>query len=161
MKNRLLLTSVFLALLICDAPARAFVTTGYLQSPDLPSLEQDKPIERELAGGESHSYRLILASGQYARLAVDQRHINVAVLAFDPEGKKLVESDMFRTGESEVISMVAETAGAYRLEVLSPDKNASKGRYEIKVIDLRAATEQDKSAVVAESLVAEAMWRKA
>ena len=167
MKNRLLLTSVFLALLILDARARAFV----LQSPDLPSLEQDKPIERELAGGESHSYRITLASGQYARVAVDQRHINVAVLAFDPDGKKIVESDMFRTGESEVISMVAETAGAYRLEVLSPDKNASKGRYEIKVIDLRAATEQDKSAVVAESFVAEAMrldaqatadsWRKA
>lgn len=40
------------------------------------SFEQDKPIERELAGGESHSYRITLASGQYARVAVDQRHIN-------------------------------------------------------------------------------------
>jgi hypothetical protein len=104
-------------------------------------------------------------------VSVDQRRINIAVLAFDPDGKKIVEADMFRTGDSEVFSLVAETAGAYRLEVRSPDKTAPKGRYEIKVKELRAATEQDKSAVVAERLMAEGIlldtqatadtWRKA
>src|SRR5262249_26815195 len=118
-------------------------------------LEPGKPIERELAGGEAHSYRLTLAAGQYTRVTVDQRRINVAVLAFDPDGKKIVEADMFRTGDSEVLSLVAETSGNYRLQVRSPDKTAPKGRYEIKIKELRAATERDKSAVAAEGLVAE------
>jgi len=40
---------------------------------DVPSLEQGKPIERALAGAEAHSYQIILAAGQYARAAIDQR----------------------------------------------------------------------------------------
>jgi CHAT domain-containing protein len=124
---------------------------------DVPSLEQGKPIERELAGGEAHSYLLLLAAGQYARVVVDQRRINVAVTAFDPDGKKIVDEDATNIGDSELVPLIAETAGAYRLEVRSPDKSASKGRYEIKVKELRAATEQDKSQVAAERLIAEGL----
>jgi CHAT domain-containing protein/tetratricopeptide (TPR) repeat protein len=124
---------------------------------DVRTLEPGKPIERELAGSESHSYRLTLASGQYARVVVDQQRINVAVSAFDSDGKKLVEADMFPVGDLEVVSLVAETSGSYRLEVRSPGKTAPKGRYEIKIKELRAATERDKSAVAAERLVADGM----
>jgi len=175
---------VFLAGVMATAPARSDASR-IGQSARLPLgvsiklkgergsdvLEPGKPIERELTGGEAHSYQLTLASGQYARVTVDQRRINVAVSALDPQGKKVVEADMYRTGESEAFSLVAETSGDYRLEVRSPDKTAPKGRYEIKVKELRAATEQDKSAVAAERLMAEGIlldiqatadtWRKA
>jgi CHAT domain-containing protein/Tfp pilus assembly protein PilF len=134
-------------------------------------LEPGKPIERQLAGGEAHSYRITLSSGQYALVAVDQRRINIAVSAFGPDGKKLVEADMFPIGDAELVSLVAETSASYRLEVRAPDKSAPKGRYEIKIKELRAATEEDKSAVAAERLVAEGIlldnqltadtWRKA
>jgi CHAT domain-containing protein/tetratricopeptide (TPR) repeat protein len=118
-------------------------------------LAAGKPIERELAGGEAHAYQLTLAAGQYAAVVVDQQRINVALSAFDPNGKKIVEADGFSIGESELISFVADTSGAYRLEVRSPDQTAPKGRYEIKVKELRAATEQDKSLATAERLIAE------
>ena len=134
-------------------------------------LEQGKPIERELAGGEVHAYGLALAAGQYAQVVVDQRRINVAMTAFDSEGKKIVEADMFSIGDSESVSFLAETSTSYRLEVRSPDKTAPKGRYEIKIKTLRVATEQDKSLVAAERLFAEGgqlasqltadSWRKA
>src|SRR5436853_3962099 len=44
-------------------------------------LEAGKPIERELAGGEAHTYQLTLAAGQYATVVVDQQRINVALSA--------------------------------------------------------------------------------
>ncbi|MFL6216846.1 MAG: CHAT domain-containing tetratricopeptide repeat protein [Blastocatellia bacterium] len=118
-------------------------------------LEAAKPIERGLNGGETHSYQLRLATDQYVQVVVDQRGINVALAAFAPDGKKVVESDGFSIGELELVTFVTEAGGSYRLEVRSPDPAAPAGRYEIKVQELRAATAQDKSLVAAQGLIAE------
>jgi CHAT domain-containing protein/tetratricopeptide (TPR) repeat protein len=131
------------------------------KGPDVRALEPGKPIEREMAGGETHVYQLTLAAGQYARVVVDQRRINVALSAFDSAGKKLAEDDMFGIGDSELVSLIAETPTTYRLEVRSPDKAAPTGRYEIKIKELRAATAQDQSAVAGERLVAEGVQLQA
>jgi hypothetical protein len=58
------------------------------------SLERDKPIERSINAGETHSYTLTLTSGQYAHIAVDQRGVDVVVSIFAPDGTKLVQVDM-------------------------------------------------------------------
>ena len=96
------------------------------QGDDLRGLElvPGKSIERELAGGEVHSYGLALAAGQYAQVVVDQRGINVAVAVFDSQGRKILEADMFGIGDSESVSFVTETSASYRLEVRAPDKTA-------------------------------------
>jgi hypothetical protein len=57
------------------------------------SLEPGKPIERELSGGQSHSYKITMISGQYLQVVVDQRGIDVAVALFTPDGKKISETD--------------------------------------------------------------------
>jgi CHAT domain-containing protein/tetratricopeptide (TPR) repeat protein len=119
-------------------------------------LEKSKPIERELVGGEIHSYSFALNPNQYARVYVDQRGIGVVVKVFGQNGETIIESDINGTGQSEEVSLLADTATVFRLEIRAPDKNASKGRYEIEVKELRAATEEDKSFVAAEKLVAEA-----
>ena len=46
---------------------------------DVQQLELNKPVERELAGGQSHSYRIVLTAGQYLRVVADQRGIDIAV----------------------------------------------------------------------------------
>ena len=99
------------------------------QVPATKTIEPGKPIERELAGGEAHSYQLTLGAGQYAQLEVDQRRINVAVSVFASDGKKLFEADMFRIGEVETVSLIAEHPEIYRLEIRSSDKTAPGGRY--------------------------------
>src|SRR5262249_41392475 len=118
-------------------------------------LEPGKAVERELAGGESHSYQLRLAADQYARVTANQRRINLALAAYDESGKKIIESDMFKTGDTEQLSLVSRAASTYRIEVRSPDKTASRGSYEIRISEPHSATERDKTEVAAESLMAE------
>jgi tetratricopeptide (TPR) repeat protein len=120
-------------------------------------LEAGKPIERELSGGESHSYRVTTASGQYLQVVADQRGIDVVVVLFAPDGRKVIEVDSPNgTAGPEVVSAIAEAAGAYRIEVHSLERTAKTGRYEIKVEELRAATAEDKHRVAAESIFQEA-----
>ena len=119
-------------------------------------LEQEKPIERELAGGQSHSYQLTLDAGQYANLVVDQRGINVVVQLSGPDGKRIMEFDSeSRPQGKESVSLVAEAAGSYRLIVRPKQKEAPEGSYEIRIEILRAATDDDRDLWQARKLVAE------
>jgi len=121
------------------------------------SLEPGKPVERELSGGQSHSYKITMISGQYLQVVVEQRGIDVAVALFTPDGKKISEADSEHLIErSETVSAIAEAPGAYLIEVRSPEKTAKTGRYEIKVEELRAATAEDKYRVSGEAVFREA-----
>jgi CHAT domain-containing protein/predicted negative regulator of RcsB-dependent stress response len=121
------------------------------------SLEPGKPVEREISGGQSHSYKIALVSGQYLHIEVEQRGIDVAVALFTPDGKKICDVDGERAAVgAETVSAIAEAAGAYGIEARSPEKTARTGRYEIKVEELRDATVEDKYRVAADALYREA-----
>ena len=60
---------------------------------DVRWLDQGKPIERELSGGESHSYQLNITTGQYARVIIEQKGIDVVVSVFGPDGKLITAVD--------------------------------------------------------------------
>jgi CHAT domain-containing protein/Tfp pilus assembly protein PilF len=124
---------------------------------DSVSLEPGKPIERELSGGQSHSYKTTMISGQYLSIVVEQRGIDVAVALFTPDGKKTGEVDgELSTVGSETISAIAVAPGAYGIEVRSPEKTAKAGRYEIKLEALRESTAEDRYRVAAEAAFREA-----
>jgi CHAT domain-containing protein/Tfp pilus assembly protein PilF len=121
------------------------------------SLEPGKPVERELSAGQSHSYKVMMGSGQYLHVVVAQRGIDVAVALVAPDGKKISEADRDHLIEgSETVSAITEAPGAYLIEVRSPEKTAKTGRYEIKVEELRAATVEAKYRVAGESVLREA-----
>jgi len=120
------------------------VRPGQLEKQATP-LEQGKPIERELGGGQTDSYQLTLTDGQYLKLVVDQRGVDVVVKLVGVDGKLLTEAnaDSRREGE-ETISWVAEAAGSYRVDVFPMYKNAVAGRYQIQLVELGVATEGDR-----------------
>ena len=69
-----------------------------------------------------------MISGQYLRVVVAQRGIDVAVALFTPDGKKISEADSEHLIEgSETVSVIAEAPGAYLIEVRPPDKTAKTG----------------------------------
>lgn len=128
----------------------SFLFNPAAHSQESQALEPGKPIERELAGGQAHSYQITLAVGQYLHVVVEQRGIDVVVVAFGPDGKQLVEVDSPNgTQGPEPVYLVTESGGNYRLSVQSPEKNAKPGRYEVKIEELRAATPQDRSRLAA------------
>ncbi|HEX5732524.1 MAG TPA: CHAT domain-containing tetratricopeptide repeat protein [Blastocatellia bacterium] len=120
-------------------------------------LEIGKPIERELKGGEAHTYQVSLSLNQFLRVTVNQRGIDVAVNLFGPDGKQIVEVNS--TGVTlgqEAVSAISDAAGSYRLEVRLPDKGALAGRYEIKIEELRPAIPQDSVRIAAERVFGQA-----
>jgi CHAT domain-containing protein/Tfp pilus assembly protein PilF len=119
-------------------------------------LELGKPIERELAGGQSHDYQLTLADRQYVNLVVDQRGIDVVVKLFGPDSKPIMEFDSeSRAQGQESVSLVAEAGGSYRLSVQPKMNRAAPGRYEIRIEALRVATDDDRALYEARKLGSE------
>jgi hypothetical protein len=60
---------------------------SWKQTNDPLTLERDVPIDRELSGGQAHTYRIPLSAGQYARVQVEQRGIDVVLTGKGPDGK--------------------------------------------------------------------------
>src|SRR5262245_56314516 len=109
-------------------------------------LELGKPILREFTGGEIHSYRMTLTAGQYVKLVVDQRGIDLQVRLFGLDGKQVTEFDSeSRVRGQEIVEWVAEETGSYRLDVLAIYKDMAAVGYEIRVVELRNATENDRA----------------
>src|SRR5262245_2073693 len=105
------------------APAPAAARGAAQSAQESMTLEPGKPIERELSGGQSHSYKIMMASGQYLHMVVEQRGIDVAVALFAPDGKTIGEVNGEQTTlKFETISAIAEATGAYRVEVRSTEE---------------------------------------
>ncbi|HEX6718002.1 MAG TPA: tetratricopeptide repeat protein [Pyrinomonadaceae bacterium] len=112
--------------------------------PETTKLEVGKHFERQIAGTEVHSYELDLAIDQYALVTVDQRGIDLAIWNYDPKGQKMSEVDAIRAGDVEAVFFVGEIAGPYRLEIRTTSPKAPVGQYDIKIKELRPATQKDK-----------------
>ena len=116
------------------------------------SLTVGQPVVREIRGGEQHTYQVRLSAGQYARVVVEQKGVDVVLELLGADGKPLLEVDNNLSGTRgiEVVSLVAEVSSIYVLNVRSLEKGAAAGLYEMRIEDLRAATEADRTRVAAE-----------
>lgn len=110
----------------------------------VPVLEVGKPIEQELAGGQSRSYQIKLEAGQFARVMAEQRGVDVVLSIYDPNGTKTFEVDSPNGSEGEeFFAMAAAISGIYRIEVAAPDKKAKPGKYILQVSGLRKLTDHE------------------
>jgi CHAT domain-containing protein/Tfp pilus assembly protein PilF len=111
-------------------------------------LEPGKTIERDLAGGESHSYLITLASGQVLQAVIEQRQADLTATLFGPDGRQVGQFDGLWYGP-EPVCHVAEALGSYRLEIRTFNQTAARASYQLKVEGLRAPTAQDRARVAA------------
>lgn len=141
------------------AQSASVFTNSAQKITDIGVLEPGKPILQELAGGEVHSYRINLAVGQFLRVLVDQRGIDLTLALHDPNNRKITEADSPVSARGpERISVIADVAGSYRLELRPKLATLPRGRYEARIADLRAAQPDDQIRITAERMHAEATF---
>jgi CHAT domain-containing protein/Tfp pilus assembly protein PilF len=109
-------------------------------------LEPGNAIKRELAGAGSHTYRIRLAADQFLKVVIEQDGIDVVARLIGPDGKQIMEFDSERRPRGrETAPLVAEAEGVYQLVVQPKLKAPPTGVYEIRIEELRAATENDRA----------------
>lgn len=120
----------------------AVAVSAQTQPPTKLTLNQT--VEREIKGGETHSYALHLGANQTARVEVDHKGVDVALAAFMPGGKKFIETDS-RAGftGSDWILVTAADEGEYGVAVAPSDPKADAGRYTIRLTDVRPTVAED------------------
>ena len=108
-------------------------------------LQTNAPVERTLGPGQTHEFTVTLEENAWIQFVVEQQGIDVVVKTFSPEGKALGEFDSPNGNDGpEHVSFVATTAGIYRITVNPLDSaGTTSGRYQIKILEVRQATEQE------------------
>jgi CHAT domain-containing protein len=140
-----------------NPPSQRAQSSPTQDSPDVITLELGKPVERELSGGQKHFYQVVLSQGQYARLEMKENGANIAWVFQRPDGQTINEwTPYVPYAKVLAIPQVAETSGIYRLEIHTFAK-AAPGRYQLRLAELRPATENDRALQEANTLMSEYM----
>ncbi len=124
-------------------------------SQDIRPFGPDEPVEREISGGESHTYRIALTAGQFVRIRLDQKALDCALTLAAPDGKQLAEMDFTGVGEVESLAMEAATPGEYRLTVQSDPASTWRGSYRLEATVQSPASPLDHKYLAAQTLMLE------
>src|SRR5712691_2336106 len=125
-------------------------------APEARTLVPGQPVEREIAGGQSHNYRIALQAGQFMRVVLEQKAIGVALVLAAPDGKQVLEVNLTPAGGLESLSAEAKVSGDYRLTVRAGGAAAIAGSYQVRLEVKAAATAQDRQRIAAEGWMLEA-----
>ncbi len=145
-------------LLFAFAAHRMFTYTCEAQSDDQArSLEQGKPVESEIAAGQSHHYLLDLVEGQYARVLLEKNSADLILIASRPDGERITEAKGAPPEEALGVILLARVSGKHSLEVRSVAKDGAAARYKLSIAEMRTATEEDRNRVAAAKAYTEGM----
>jgi CHAT domain-containing protein/tetratricopeptide (TPR) repeat protein len=118
-------------------------------------IEPGQSVEREIAGGESHTYQITLNAGQFVRFRLDQQAMDGALLLTAPDGRHLVEMNLTEVGEQESLLLEAQISGSYVLKVRGDSVASIRGSYRLEALVQGSATPQDRQRLSALSLLIE------
>lgn len=147
---------LLLCILLNVAPAHGQVRTR--RDTDVQPLTGQQTIERSIKGGDTHTYQIKLTAGQYVRVEVEQKGIDVSVSLLDPDGKPLVKMD----GDAgylwrESVSAIAERGGKYKLQVTGKGVRKNAGSYTARIAELRKSVVPDGKRIKAEQTLIRAI----
>ena len=120
-------------------------------------LKVGQNLQRELGGGECHSYELTLSANHFLHIAVEQKGIDVVLTIHGPDGTRLTEVDRPNGSRGpETISLIAPVDGLYLLSLRSYEQVSARGTYDITLTPPRIAVHSDATQIDAERLITEA-----
>jgi CHAT domain-containing protein len=122
------------------------------------TLGAGKAVEREIQGGQEHLYSLTLAAGEFAGVTVEQRGIDVVVEVRSADGKVIAEFDSeSRRQGREQVGLTADSPVNYYLSIKSRYPKDPPAGYEVRVVEVRPATELDRALFEAHKLSTEGL----
>ncbi len=122
-----------------------------------PELRIGQNIGADISKGQTHLYRVYLASSQFVQLRINRYLGDIAVRIVAPDSQQLMRLDSTMSLLSaNSISWIAATNGAYTIELTIPIQGLQQAKYDLSLADTHAATEHDKIQCQATSLLLEA-----
>jgi len=152
---------VWLPLLACGtaltARAQAQNATANSAVPlDAPhTLKPGEASEREIKGGEVQVFRVSLEARQCARLVVSRRGGDILVAVAPPSGPSLKFENPAGPRSPIFVTIAADAAAEYTVEVRPPDKWAAVGRYVISFEESHSRGPLDEKRLAAARRLAE------
>ncbi len=111
---------------------------SWQQTNDQHALVQGVAFERELVGGQIHSYQIALAAGEFLRVVITPQGTVVFPELFGPDKVRISDTIFSHAPRGPVtVSMIAEYSGTYVLEIRAREKDAPVGRYKVEVVEQR------------------------
>ena len=121
----------------------ALAAASPVRAMDRERLVSGPVLERELSSGQVAEYAISLERGQFARVVVEQRGLDVVVTSLDPSGAEILKMDRPNGSRgNETISLVAERAGTFGIRVTTLYTNVVSGRYSIRIAELRPSARE-------------------
>lgn len=108
------------------------------------NLGLNETLEREIKGGEIHTFAVKIGANQTAKIEIEQKGIDVSLAAINPKGEKFIESESPSglLGKDSIL-VTADAAGIYKIEVSPADPRSPNGKYLIKLSEIRTSLPQD------------------
>lgn len=130
--------------------------TAQQVAPKPVTLVSGQPVEREIGGGQSHNYEISLKAGQFMRIVVEQKAIDVTLVLADPDGNQMLEVNLNAAGSFESLSAEAAATGNYLLKLSAAGSARLAGSYQVRLEVKATATEHDRQRIAAERLMLDA-----
>jgi hypothetical protein len=115
------------------------------------------PVEKELAGGTTHTYRYPVQAGLFLHVRTQQLTGDVTLTVTAPDGATLGELDHATATESERADWIVPSTGEYRIAVKNPTGRVARYRLEASTRTPDAADQHRHAAYVAMG-EGEAQW---
>src|SRR5262245_21836080 len=119
-------------------------------------LELGRLVEREIAGGQTHTYQITLVAGSLMRIGVTPQCVTLSLTLNAPDGKQVAAANFARFAGPESLSWEAAVGGDYRLMARALGSPASAGSYQARLEVKAAASAQDRRLITIERLLSEA-----
>lgn len=113
--------------------------------------------EQKITDRKIHRYKFNLQKGEFFQVRVNQKGVDIFLLLLDKKGKKLARMDSPNGANGyETLTFVANSTGAFVLEIKKLKEEFGEGNYTIRRELSRTAIETDKNRVAAEEAFAKA-----
>ncbi len=131
-----------------------FCALSFYAQTETANLELGKPIEKETSGGQAHLYNIALKADQFVHAIITQKGVDVTVRFYEPNGDKIAEFDKpCGANGPELLHIVTQSEGVYRLEIKAKEQNTKAGKYSINLDEVRESNSDDETRIKAEELL--------